>query len=265
MFGDGKTVLRASYGIFFDHPLMALVFDSVVADGTQAPQILLFGGSLEPVHGTEHLQRAQRRQCLCRHGLSCLPAAFTYLPNQQRFNPTPNTQSVWINQNFLRAGTAAGSALRAAVRLSHGGKLQVRLLQPGQPRHRARVRQQFHRRSLQYNFNGGRRLNRPINANTAIGSILIAELVQRHDRPVGHAGPEGRVLQQSAGRRYRGRQSARGAKCGNPACGAYIPPALVSFFRPSGFNATLQFYAPPQVNGLAQQVLTTTTSVSATR
>ena len=45
VFGDGKTVARASYGIFFDHPMMALVFDSVVADGTQAPQILLFGGS----------------------------------------------------------------------------------------------------------------------------------------------------------------------------------------------------------------------------
>ena len=45
VFGDGKTVARASYGIFFDHPLMALVFDSVVADGTQAPQILLFGAA----------------------------------------------------------------------------------------------------------------------------------------------------------------------------------------------------------------------------
>ncbi len=33
---------------------MALVFDSVVADGTQAPQILLFGGTPEPVHRAEH-------------------------------------------------------------------------------------------------------------------------------------------------------------------------------------------------------------------
>src|SRR6185437_12372262 len=42
---DGKTVIRASYGMFFDHPLLALAFDSDVADGAQAPQVILFGGS----------------------------------------------------------------------------------------------------------------------------------------------------------------------------------------------------------------------------
>ncbi|HSB75349.1 MAG TPA: TonB-dependent receptor, partial [Terriglobales bacterium] len=42
---DGKTVIRASYGLFYDHPLLALAFDSDVADGAQAPQVVLFGGS----------------------------------------------------------------------------------------------------------------------------------------------------------------------------------------------------------------------------
>ncbi|HSS97922.1 MAG TPA: TonB-dependent receptor, partial [Terriglobales bacterium] len=41
----GKGVFRASYGIFYDHPLLALAFDSDVADGSQAPQFVLFGGS----------------------------------------------------------------------------------------------------------------------------------------------------------------------------------------------------------------------------
>jgi hypothetical protein len=45
------------------------------------------------------------------------------------------------------------------------------------------------------------------------------------------------------------------AKCGNPACGAYVPAALVSFFRQSGFNPTLEFYAPPALNALAQEVM----------
>src|SRR5207237_670914 len=44
-FNNGKTVIRGSYGIFYDHPLLALAFDSDVADGSQAPQIILFGGS----------------------------------------------------------------------------------------------------------------------------------------------------------------------------------------------------------------------------
>src|SRR6185312_3253450 len=43
--GDGKTVVRGSYGLFYDHPLLALAFDSDVADGSQAPQFILFGGS----------------------------------------------------------------------------------------------------------------------------------------------------------------------------------------------------------------------------
>ena len=31
--------------MFYDHPLLALAFDSDVADGSQAPQFILFGGS----------------------------------------------------------------------------------------------------------------------------------------------------------------------------------------------------------------------------
>ena len=40
---DGKTVLRSSY-VFYDQPLLGLIFDSDVVDGSQAPQLLLFGG-----------------------------------------------------------------------------------------------------------------------------------------------------------------------------------------------------------------------------
>ena len=35
---NGKTVVRASYGIFYGHPLLALAFDSAIADGAGAPQ-----------------------------------------------------------------------------------------------------------------------------------------------------------------------------------------------------------------------------------
>ena len=150
VFGDGKTVARASYGIFFDHPMMALVFDSVVADGTQAPQILLFGAS--PVNcdaSPAGIVSTLNAGNAFTGTLNCLPSAFTYLPGQQRFNPTPNTPSVWVNQNYYQP--AQGQVVPLSVLpfgISHGGELQVRLLQPGQRRHRAPVRRELDGRPL---------------------------------------------------------------------------------------------------------------------
>ena len=109
--------------------------------------------------------------------------------------------------------------------------------------------------SLQYNFNGGRRLNRPINANTSIGSILTQNWYNAMTDPNVTAAQKADFYNNPLSVDIAGVNPVVAAKCGSAACGAYIPPALVSFFRPSGFNATLQYYAPPQVNGLAQQVL----------
>ena len=51
---DQKTVVRASYGIFYDHPLLALAFNSDITDGSQAPQLAFFGGSpVAPCSATE--------------------------------------------------------------------------------------------------------------------------------------------------------------------------------------------------------------------
>src|SRR5437016_10238806 len=43
--GNGKTVIRAGYGIFYDHPLLATAFDSVTADGGRSVQLLSTGGT----------------------------------------------------------------------------------------------------------------------------------------------------------------------------------------------------------------------------
>ncbi len=42
--GDGRTVVRAGYGLFYDHPLLAIAFDSVTADGGRSVQLLSAGG-----------------------------------------------------------------------------------------------------------------------------------------------------------------------------------------------------------------------------
>jgi len=42
--GDGKTVVRASYGLFYDHPLLGLYFLGDASDGSTSGQ-LAFGGT----------------------------------------------------------------------------------------------------------------------------------------------------------------------------------------------------------------------------
>jgi len=43
--GDGKTSIRAAFGIFYDHPLLAIAFNSDIADAVQQQQGILTPGS----------------------------------------------------------------------------------------------------------------------------------------------------------------------------------------------------------------------------
>ena len=264
IFGDGKTVGRASYGIFFDHPLMALVFDSVVADGTQAPQLLLFGASPVTCDAQSGWNRSTLNAANAFTGtLDCLPPSFTYLSNQQRFNPTPNTPSLWVNQNYYQPAQdksfrcrCCPSAYPTAANFKYGYSNQVNV----------GIEHQFGESwtfDISYNFNGGRRLNRPINANTANGNLIVQNWYNAMTDPNLSQAAKAAFANNPLAVNVAGVNVAQAAKCGNPACGAYIPPALVSFFRQSGFNPTLQYYAPRNSMGSRSKSCRTTAWASA--
>ncbi|MGI8898661.1 MAG: TonB-dependent receptor domain-containing protein [Pyrinomonadaceae bacterium] len=96
---NGKTVLRAAYGLFYDHPLLAVAFNSDIADAAQQQQYFnVLPGSPAPNQLLNPFQIFQGTVCsaatsnpLC----AALPAGFTtpgvartaeYLPGRVRFN-----------------------------------------------------------------------------------------------------------------------------------------------------------------------------------
>ena len=111
--GNGKTVIRAGYGIFYDHPLLATAFDAVTADGGRSVQLLTIGTKASacgllpppapPVCGSGLDSTANfNGSSIFQGALNALPSMF-YLPNQQRFDPLAPT-SLFANQNYLAAG-----------------------------------------------------------------------------------------------------------------------------------------------------------------
>ena len=212
--------MRASYGMFYDHPLLGLAFDSDVADATQAPQIVLFGGS--PTSGAAgcNLNAANTFMGI----LNC--PGFTYLPNQQRFDPTPNTTSLWTNQNFLATGIPLRTMLPfgfpTAKDFQYSYSNQVNLALEHDFGHNFSL-------GLQYNFNGGRHLNRPINANAVHTDLLVANW--KNALAAGDPGAQEGPL--SVG--------SVGLPCGvGPTGVPWVSPAIVNFFRPSGTNPSFK-------------------------
>jgi len=103
--GNGRTVVRAGYGIFFDHPLLAVAFNSATADGARSTQLLSGGGTatgvaITPATAASAINAGSIFQGVLGRLAGGPPANFGYLPSQQRFDPKlPN--SVFINQNYI--------------------------------------------------------------------------------------------------------------------------------------------------------------------
>ena len=96
---DGKTVVRAAYGLFYDHPLLAIAFNSDIADAAQQQQYTnVLPGLPTPTASFNVVQIFQGTVCSAATSnpfCAALPAGFTtpgvartaqYLPGRLRFN-----------------------------------------------------------------------------------------------------------------------------------------------------------------------------------
>ncbi|HUI52186.1 MAG TPA: TonB-dependent receptor [Terriglobales bacterium] len=179
--GDGKTVVRAGYGMFYDHPLLAVAFDAVTADGGRSVQLISPGGSASacgivpapsgPVPpgfcgGGLDTPANLNGASIFQGALNALPSMF-YLPNQQRFDPL-NPNSIFANQAYLSAGVPLPIlpfVLPVARNFQYGYAQQANLTIE-------RVLAGTWKISVGYQWAQGSHLNRPVDQNSTDPVLL---------------------------------------------------------------------------------------------
>lgn len=235
--GNGKTVFRASYGMFYDHPLLGLYFLGDASDGSSSGQLAFAGtggcsgpgqpGNLNAIPIFQGIQTSA----------SCAPSPFPaananlgYLPNEQRFQALNFPQSVFLNQNYLNLDLAnPGTSTFLPLGFQPFGYPQAKnFVYAYAQQANFSVEQDLghgYSLNLAYNFNGGRHLNRPINANTVRGDLLTANFAAA--LAAGQTPSSPFTVGTGA------------TACGVGLLGPWVSAPLMNFFRPSGLNPSV--------------------------
>ena len=156
---DGRTVLRAAYGIFHDRPVLATAVNSDIADATQAPQLITTPGSPLP---SALLNASQIFQGTVVPGVTPGVALGTnYLTGRQRFD----------DQTFPGFGTALSFALPVSRDFEYAYAQQANLSVERQLTRDISV-------SASYLFTTSRHLPRAVDINPP-NNALLAENFRR--------------------------------------------------------------------------------------
>jgi hypothetical protein len=270
--GNGKTVIRAGYGIFYDHPALALAFLSTAEDGATSALLEAAGGapdgSLNATSIFQGILNVPDMGCDTSTPMMC------YQPGQQRFNALqPN--SLFTNQNFLSVPNpyvsgATGYPLAiipytipVSKNFKYGYAQQANLTVERELSKDWKV-------SFGYNFTHGLHLDRTINLSVPNPGLLVSNdnnavlsgLVTPGTNPLTVEIPNGApesCFGTSSGSVLIIAPTILGLGFGAPGCDTtpvgYIgTPAAFNYFRPSGpnpsFGGLVGGYS--QLVGLAQ-------------
>lgn len=126
LFGNAHTVLRGNIGLYYDHPLLAVAFNSDIADAAQQQQAVLTPGSPTPTALLNATQVFQGTVCTAAGGNPICPsgvftpgaaASAQYQFGRQRFN----------DQTFPGFGTILPFTLPVAKDFQYASAVQANL------------------------------------------------------------------------------------------------------------------------------------------
>ncbi|MDQ6651533.1 MAG: TonB-dependent receptor [Acidobacteriota bacterium] len=239
---NGKTVIRAAFGIFYDHPLLAVAFNSDIGDAAQQQQSTLISGSPDFRQLLNAVQVFQGSVVVCnfpgaRPGVNCTPGAASsaeYQAGRQRFN----------DQTFPGFGTLLPFTLPVKKDFEYAYANQGNF----------GVERQITKNmslSASYLFVGAHHLPLPIDVNVVRGDLLVANFqrfANRGPTSFGEAvlatsfptapGTPGSTPGSSFTNSFTGETFVTiipGFIVQGPR-GRVVSPAAVNFFRPSGPN-----------------------------